>query len=143
MSGSGSPPQGRPATEPTSASPIWRSGLPVLAGERVILRELQASDAPTLFAEITNPEVRKYSWPPPPNVAAFERFIDWTHQQRAVGKYICYGIVPRDRQDAWGVFELRSLQPNFLRGELGFVIAPPYWGSFPAQWDPKLGIHVT
>lgn len=68
-------------------------------------------------------------WAPPPNVVAFERFIEWTHAERAAGKYICYGVVPQGQQDAWGVFELRQLQPGFLRGELGFVIAPAYWGT--------------
>jgi ribosomal-protein-alanine N-acetyltransferase len=127
-SGSGSPPQGTPAKPPT-ISASWHSGLPTLVGERVTLRELQSSDASTLYAELNVPEVRRYSWPPPPNVIAFERFIEWTYSERQAGKYICYGIVPRDRQDAWGVFELRSLQPNFVRGELGFIVAPPYWGS--------------
>lgn len=107
----------------------WRGGLPALVGERVTLRELQVSDASTLYAELTSPEARKFMWAPPPNVVAFERFIEWTHAERAAGKYICYGVVPRGQQDAWGVFELRQLQPEFLRGELGFVIAPTYWGT--------------
>jgi len=50
-------------------------------------------------------------------------FIDWAHAERATGKYICYGIVPRGETHAAGVFELRQLQPGFVRGELGFVLA--------------------
>lgn len=42
--------------------------------------------------------------------------------ERKTGKYICYGIVPRRRGEAVGVFELRQLQPGFFRGELGFVM---------------------
>jgi ribosomal-protein-alanine N-acetyltransferase len=107
----------------------WRAGLPTLAGKRVTLRELRASDASTLYAELTSPEASKFMWAPPPNVVAFERFIEWTHAEREAGKYICYGIVPRGEEHACGIFELRQLQPGFLRGELGFVIAPPYWGK--------------
>ncbi len=107
----------------------WRSGLPVLEGQHATLRELRASDASNLYAALTTPEALKFMWAPPPNVVAFERFIEWTHAEREAGKYICFGMVPRGEEHAWGVFELRQLQPGFLRGELGFVIAPPYWGK--------------
>jgi RimJ/RimL family protein N-acetyltransferase len=107
----------------------WRAGLPTLAGERVTLRELRASDASTMYAELTTPEAAKFMWSPPPNVVAFERFIEWTHKERASGKYICFGVVPQGEEHACGVFELRQLQPGFLRGELGFVIAPRFWGK--------------
>ena len=108
---------------------LWRSGLPILAGERVTLRELRVSDASNLYAGLTTPEALKFMWAPPPNVVAFERFIEWTHAEREAGKYICFGVVPSGEEHAWGVFELRQLQPGFLRAELGFVIAPPYWGK--------------
>jgi ribosomal-protein-alanine N-acetyltransferase len=107
----------------------WRAGLPTLAGERVTLRELRASDASTMYAELTTPEASKFMWSPPPNVVAFERFIEWTHKERAGGKYICFGVVPHGEDHAFGVFELRQLQPGFLRGELGFVISPRFWGK--------------
>ena len=107
----------------------WRSGLPDLFGKRLKLRELQKSDAPALFAEFTRPEVRPYMWAPPPSVAAFESYIDWTHSERQEGKYIGYALVPRGQEQARGVFELRRLQPGFLRGELGFVLAPALWGT--------------
>ena len=68
-------------------------------------------------------------WAPPPTVAAFESYIDWAHTERQEGKYIGYALVPRGQEQARGVFELRRLQPGFLRGELGFVIAPALWGT--------------
>ena len=67
-------------------------------------------------------------WTPPPNVEAFEQFIDWTFERRAAGTYICYGIVPAGEEHAVGVFELRQHQPGFVRGELGFVLAARLWG---------------
>ena len=67
-------------------------------------------------------------WAPPPNPAAFERFIEWAHAERATGRYICYGIVPRGEEHAVGVFEVRQIQPGFVRGELGFVMAHRLWG---------------
>jgi RimJ/RimL family protein N-acetyltransferase len=68
-------------------------------------------------------------WAPPPSAAAFEQFIEWARAERATGKYICYGIVPRGEVEAAGVFELRQQQPGFLRGELGFVMDPHLWGG--------------
>ena len=107
----------------------WRAGLPDLRGERLLLRELRPSDAASLFKELDHPDVRRFMWTPPPNVAAFERFIDWSYTERAEGKYICYGIVPQGEEHAVGVFELRQIQPGFFRGELGFVMAPRLWGT--------------
>lgn len=128
--GSQSLPPRRMAADDSEAAPAnWRAGLPVLAGERVTLRELQFSDAPTLYAEFTTPEARRFMWAPPPNVIAFERFIEWTHRERAEGKYICYGVVPEGKSEAWGIFELRQLQPGFVRGELGFILASSLWGT--------------
>lgn len=93
------------------------------------LRELRTSDAPTLYAEMTAPDVRRFVWAPPPNVTAFERFIEWAHTERGTGRYICYGAVLRNEEHACGVFELRQLQPGFLRGEFGFVITPKLWAN--------------
>jgi ribosomal-protein-alanine N-acetyltransferase len=122
----------RSATQPDpepGGGALWRQGLPILEGRSVVLRELQRSDAPALYAEFTTPEARRYVWDPPPNVVAFERFIDWTHGERANGKYICFGVVPRGQADAVGLFELRQLQPGFVRGELGFIFAQSAWGT--------------
>jgi len=106
----------------------WRQGLPDLHGEHLTLRELRPTDAESLFAELNTPEVRRFMWAPPPNAGAFSQFIEWSHAERATGKYICYGIVPSGETDAAGVFELRQLQPGFWRGELGFVMAARLWG---------------
>jgi len=107
----------------------WREGLPDLVGDRVTLRELRVSDAPTLHAELTTPQTRRFVWAPPPSIAAFERFIQWAHTERATGRYICYATVLRGEEHACSVFELRQLQPGFLRGEFGFVITPRLWAN--------------
>lgn len=107
----------------------WREGLPELVGERVTLRELRASDASSLHAELTTPEARRFVWAPPPSVSAFEKFVDWAHAERATGRYICYAIVLRGEEHACSLFELRQLQPGFLRGEFGFVVTPKLWAN--------------
>jgi ribosomal-protein-alanine N-acetyltransferase len=107
----------------------WRRGLPVLAGLQVVLRELRASDAPSLFAMLTTEEVSRFISPPPTTVEGFERFIAWTIRQRAAGEYICFAVVPKGSDDAVGLFQVRSLEPGFGTAEWGFALGSGYWGT--------------
>jgi ribosomal-protein-alanine N-acetyltransferase len=107
----------------------WRAALPTLANDRVVLRELRLSDAAVLYRVACCPEVARYTWPAPPAVEAFERFIASTWDERAAGKYVGFAIVPRGGAEASGLFELRQMQPGFFRAELGFFIDPSAWGS--------------
>jgi ribosomal-protein-alanine N-acetyltransferase len=112
-----------------STGPSWCRSLPQLKAERVCLRELQSSDAPALFRTVRIPEVVEKMWPPPPTLAAVERFIERTHVKRSLGQYICFGVVPAGETDIAGLFELRPLQPQFFRLELGYFLHPNWWGT--------------
>lgn len=107
----------------------WRAGLPILANDRVVLRELRMSDAASLYRVARCPEVARYTWPAPPEIEDFERFIEWTWGARAAGKYVGFGMVPRGGAEVAGLFELRQMQPGFFRGELGFFVDPSAWGT--------------
>jgi RimJ/RimL family protein N-acetyltransferase len=107
----------------------WREGLPVLSGKRVTLRELRASDAPSLFAMLTTEEVSRFISPPPTTVEGFERFIAWTQRQRSAGKYACFAVTLAGTDTAIGIFQLRELDPGFGTAEWGFAIGSPYWGT--------------
>jgi ribosomal-protein-alanine N-acetyltransferase len=112
-----------------SAAPSWRDGLPQLEGERVMLRELQRSDAAALYRTVHLPEVAQQMWPPPQTLDAVERFIERTRTRQAQGQYICYGIVPGGETEIAGLFELRSMQPRFYRIEMGYFLHPSWWGT--------------
>ena len=105
----------------------WREGLPLLVSAHVVLRELRRADAPRLWQLARAPGVGRYCWPAPPSVDAFDSFITQAWRDRTDGKYACFAFVPRDRTEAAGVFELRSLQPNFVRAELGVMIDAADW----------------
>jgi RimJ/RimL family protein N-acetyltransferase len=107
----------------------WRTGLPELAGSLVTLRELRTSDARSLFAAMTNDEVTRFISPPPGAVDGFERFIAWTHRQRAAGQSVSFAIVARGADVAIGLFQVRALDPTFVTAEWGFAIAAEFWGS--------------
>jgi len=114
---------------PSVVSSDWREGLPVLTGSQVVLRELQVSDAPSLFALLTTEEVSRFISPPPSSVGGFERFIVWTHRQRAAGAYTCFAVTLKGADTAIGIFQLRELEPGFGTAEWGFAIGSPYWGT--------------
>ena len=107
----------------------WRSGLPVLAGDQVVLRELRASDAASLFSLLTTEEVARFISPPPTSVEGFERFIAWTHRQRAAGVYACYAVTLKGYDTAIGIFQVRETEQGFSTGEWGFVLGSPFWGT--------------
>jgi [ribosomal protein S5]-alanine N-acetyltransferase len=119
-------------TSPSRAevtSSDWRAGLPVLVGAKVTLRELRLSDAPSLLSLLTADEVTRFISPPPTTVEGFERFITWTHAQRAAGQYVCFAVVPRGFDVAVGLFQVRQLEPSFATAEWGFAIGSPFWGT--------------
>ena len=82
------------AARATTSETNWRQALPVLTGSMVTLRELRLSDAPSLLAMLATEEVARFISPPPTTVEGFERFIAWTHRERAAGNYVCFGVVP-------------------------------------------------
>jgi RimJ/RimL family protein N-acetyltransferase len=107
----------------------WRAALPLLAAEGVTLRELHVSDAPTLLAMLTTEEVARFISPPPTTVEGFEKFITWTREQQAAGRYVCFGIVPAGRTDAVGIIQVRALDREFGIAEIGFAIGSQFWGT--------------
>jgi len=116
----------KPSAEVASSN--WRSGLPVLAGKGVTLRELRVSDATSLLTLLTSDEVTRFISPPPTTVEGFERFIRWTHRERAAGHYVCFAVVPDGYDTAVGLFQVRELEPGFGTAEWGFAIGSPFWG---------------
>jgi RimJ/RimL family protein N-acetyltransferase len=107
----------------------WRQTLPVLTGEKVTLRELRLSDAPSLLAMLSTEEVARFISPPPSTVEGFERFIAWTHRERAAGNYACFAVVPHGMDTAIGIYQIRQLEPGFVTAEWGFAIGSAFWGT--------------
>jgi [ribosomal protein S5]-alanine N-acetyltransferase len=121
-----------------AVSSDWRTGLPVLTGAQVVLRELRSTDAPSLFALLTTEEVSRFISPPPTTVDGFEKFIAWTHRQRRAGSYACFAVTLANDDTAIGIFQLRELEPGFGTAEWGFAIGSPYWGTGVFQEGAEL-----
>jgi RimJ/RimL family protein N-acetyltransferase len=123
------------ATAPATPAPAsvattdWREALPVLSSTRLTVRELEVNDAPALMAMISTEEVARFISPPPTTVEGFQRFIAWTHEERAKGNYVCFGVVPDDMTTPIGLFQVRTLEPGFATAEWGFALGSPFWGT--------------
>ena len=107
----------------------WRQSLPVMTGTMATLRELRLSDAPSLLAMLSTDEVARFISPPPTTVEGFERFIAWTHRERAAGSYVCFAVVPHGMDTAVGIFQVRQLEPGFATAEWGFALGSAFWGT--------------
>lgn len=113
----------------TATATDWRETLPVLVGGKVRLRELRVSDASSLCELLTTEEVSRFLSPPPTTIEGFERFIQWTHRERAAGRYICFAVVPDGLDAAVGIFQVRQLEPTFHTAEWGFALGSAFWGT--------------
>jgi RimJ/RimL family protein N-acetyltransferase len=132
-------------TTPTThvVSSDWRTGLPVLSGKRVSLRELRASDAASLFAMLTTEEVARFISPPPTTIEGFERFIAWTIRQRAAGTYACFAVTLQGFDTAIGIFQIRATESGFGTAEWGFALGSPFWGTGVYQEGAELVLEFA
>jgi ribosomal-protein-alanine N-acetyltransferase len=117
------------ASRPAVTAGEWRQSLPVLTGSLVALRELRLADAASLLAMLSTDEVSRFISPPPTTVEGFERFIAWTHRERAAGNYVCFAVVPHGMDTAVGIFQVRQLEPAFATAEWGFALGSAFWGT--------------
>jgi RimJ/RimL family protein N-acetyltransferase len=115
----------------------------VLSGPSVTLRELRASDAPSLFAMLTADDVARFISPPPVSLDGFERFINWAQVQRVAGTLACFAVTLDASDVAVGIFQLRSLETGFGTAEWGFAIGSPYWGSTAFQEGAELMVQFA
>ena len=118
-----------PSTE-TVVSTDWRSGLPMLRGRQVTLRELRASDAPSLFALLTTEEVSRFISPPPTHGRRL-RAVHRVDAPSARGRHAMPASRSRSTgfDTAIGIFQVRELEPGFGTAEWGFAIGSAFWGT--------------
>lgn len=106
----------------------WTDGVRPLHGDLTTLREVAASDVYALFSLFSDPAVTAHMAPPPPTLAKFAGFVEWSHQQRAQGQGICFGIVPDGMTTAVGILQVR-LEPTSSDAEWGFVLSTHFWST--------------
>ena len=119
-----------PSTTPAVASNAdWTTGLPVLKGRRIMLRELVKSDSLSLLSMLSTEEVAKFISPPPTTPQGFEKFIAWAQRERQAGNQLTFGMVPEGCDHAVGLVQVRAIAPRFSVAEWGFAVGSPFWGT--------------
>ena len=123
----------------------WMDRVPPLHGRLTTLREVAASDAYTLFTLFSDPAVTAYMAPPPPTLAKFAGFVEWSQQQRRQGHGICFGIVPEGMTAAVGILQIRCLDSTSSEAEWGFVLSTHFWstGVFADAADALMAFAFT
>jgi ribosomal-protein-alanine N-acetyltransferase len=107
----------------------WTTGLPVLKGRKLMLRELVSSDALSLMSMLSTEEVSKFISPPPTTPQGFEKFVTWTRRERQNGNQFTFGMVPEGCDHAVGLVQIRAIAPRFSVAEWGFAVGSPFWGT--------------
>jgi RimJ/RimL family protein N-acetyltransferase len=107
----------------------WRTGLPVLTGGLVTLRELRPEDVPSLLEMLASDEVSRYISKPPGNVDVLERFVAWTHRERMAGNHLCFAVIPHGMEQPVGLFQVRRIDTEFETAEWGFALGEAFWGT--------------
>jgi RimJ/RimL family protein N-acetyltransferase len=95
----------------------------------VTLREVAPEDAASLAASLGTPEVQEYLPLGPVDQAGFAMFIRWVRRERHAGRYLCFAVVPREANDACGLFQLWPIEPGFGTAEMGFALSSSFWGT--------------
>jgi ribosomal-protein-alanine N-acetyltransferase len=101
-----------------------------LTTDRLLLRPLQAADAPALFATFSDPQVMRYWNTPPWDTEAVA--LDYIHAERHAmyeGERLTLAIVIRESAELIGKCLLFNYQPESRRAEIGFGIASSAWGK--------------
>lgn len=109
--------------------PGWTDRLPPLQGDLTTLREVDVSDVYTLFTLFSDPKVTAYMAPPPPTLAKFAGFVEWSRRQREQGHGACFGIVPDGVTAAVGILQVRGLSSTSSDAEWGFVLSAHFWST--------------
>lgn len=117
----------QPMPRATTSSDAPES-LPVLEGPHVILRGLRQSDAQSLHAFLTAPEVARFISQPPATVDGFDRFIARSNRQRSA-KFMCFAVTARGNDTAIGLLQIHEREPGFQTAEWGFALGSPFWGT--------------
>ena len=100
-----------------------------LATARLLLRPLQAPDAPALFTIFSDPGVMRYwSTPPWPSIDSATELIASDGKAMAEGRYLRLGLERRSDQALIGVCTLFALSPQCRRAEVGYALAAQAWG---------------
>lgn len=101
-----------------------------LSTPRLALVALSLEDAPAVFSYASDPEIsRLVAWPRHENIGTSQRFLARSLVGYAQGGHYEWGLMRRTDQAFLGTCGFGELDVARGVGELGYVLAKPYWGQ--------------
>jgi [ribosomal protein S5]-alanine N-acetyltransferase len=112
-----------------SSIPIWQT-FPILKTERLVLREINMSDADDLFQIFSDQETMQYwSCRPYTSVVQAQRLIESLAESAREETGIHWAITLRGEDRLIGRCGYNEWRKRHRRGEISYIVARPYWGK--------------
>lgn len=105
-------------------------GQTIFETERLVVRQLEAEDAPAYFAIFAHPEVMRY-WSEPAwtSLARAEESIRSVQKGYAGQSWMRWGIERKSDSALVGVCTLFDFNWPSRRAEIGYALGRPFWGQ--------------
>ncbi|MGE7760081.1 GNAT family N-acetyltransferase [Peribacillus sp. NPDC097895] len=104
--------------------------LPTIESERLVMRKVTMNDAEGMFAYASNRKVSRFvTWEAHRSLCDTKDFIQFVLQSYEDQKIAPWGIQHKESGKLIGTIDFVSWQVNHHSAEIGYVLAPEYWGS--------------
>lgn len=108
---------------------IFRN-LPTLETDRLLLRQLRASDARAMFDYASDPEVTRYLlWEPHATLEDSQAFIEYTLEHYRNGVPSSWGIILKESDILVGTIGFDNLSNRHNSCEVGYALARSQWNQ--------------
>jgi RimJ/RimL family protein N-acetyltransferase len=107
----------------------WRTGLPVLSGQMVSMREPVYNDSVAIAAVLSLGDATRFGIDDAADEHAAQRLVDAAIRDRLAGTAFTFAIVLTASRRLVGLFQVRRLDPTFECGEWECTLAPAVRGS--------------
>lgn len=102
---------------------------PVLATERLLLRELTLADAADVFTFWGDPEVQRFNAEPARTVEETRQFIRSVHGAYGARTSVVWAVADRGEDTVIGEVSLHGWSRRHRRAEVGYTLAAARWGT--------------
>mgnify|MGYP003626611276 CR=1 FL=1 len=105
------------------------TNFPVLASDRLILRQILDSDLENVYKGLSHPEVIKYYGVSFHSLEATKEQMTWFSDLKKNGTGIWWAVCLKDTGEFLGAGGLNDLDTKLKKAEIGFWLLPDHWGK--------------
>ncbi|MBQ7319164.1 MAG: GNAT family N-acetyltransferase [Clostridia bacterium] len=106
------------------------SHMPELSTERLLLRRMRVTDAEDMHRYACRSEVTRYLlWSPHPDLSYTREYLQYLNTRYAAGTFYDWAVTLRSNGRMIGTCGFTTIDPPNECAEVGYVLAPEYWGQ--------------